>query len=399
MTKEQLLKNIFENDPLGLLIVKPKTNQRNAEERLVAGFQAIIDFYEENSREPEFSKINIQECQLFYELKALRLNSEKCKALKDYDSYGLLDTNAEVIESITPIHEIKKEITSIDDILNDDAFGILNTDDSIFEIKHISTDKEREKTDFIAKRKPCKDFNKYEPLFIQCQKDLKSGNRKLIKFSEDDIKQGIFFVVDGMLAYVAETFEIVRGKHSKLDGRIHCIFENGTESNLLFRSLGKALYKNGQSVTELLNDTRLIIQHVNADDLETGFIYILKSNSTNPTIKSVPNLYKIGFSTTPVEERIKNAALEPTYLMADVQIIATYKCYNINPQKFENFIHNFFGKVCLSIDIYDSNKNRHIPREWFSVPLNIIDETIHLIIADEIKGYKYNDEQERLEKK
>ena len=173
--------------------------------------------------------------------------------------------------------------------------------------------------------------------------------------------------------------------------------DNGTESNLLFRSLGKALYKNGQSVSEL-NDTKILSQQVSTEDLQTGFIYILKSKSTNPAIKSVPNLYKIGFSTVPVEERIKNAAQDPTYLMADVQIITTYKCYNINPQKFENFIHNFFGKVCLSIDIYDSKRERHIPREWFSVPLNIIDETINLIITDDVKGYRYNNEKERLEK-
>lgn len=391
MTKEQQLRYIFENDKFGLFNIKPKSNQRNAEERLVSSFQVIVDFYEENSREPEFSKLNIQECQLYYELKGIRLNKEKCTALKDYDTYGLLDDTKELNQTQTSI-ENKKEINSIDDILNNDRFGIFDSDDSIFEIKHISVQKDRAKTDFLAKRKSCKEFEKFEPLFKQCHIDLKDGNRKLIKFSEDDIKKGSFFIVDGMLVYVAETNEIIRGKHSKLDGRIKCIFENGTESNLLFRSLGKALYKNGQSVTEKLNDTNLIKQ-ITDEDRESGFIYILKSKSTNPEIKSVPNLYKIGFSTIPVNDRIKNAIKEPTYLMADVEIIDTYKCYNLNPQKFENLIHSFFGDVCLSIDIYDNNRNRHTPREWFSVPLHVIDKAIRLIIDETVVSYKYDSEK------
>ena len=392
MTKEQQLRYISENDKFGLFNIKPKSNQRNAEERLVSSFQVIVDFYEENSREPEFSKLNIQECQLYYELKGIRLNKEKCIALKDYDTYGLLDDTKELNQTQTSI-ENKKEFNSIDDILNNDRFGIFDSDDSIFEIKHISVQKDRAKTDFLAKRKSCKEFEKFEPLFKQCHIDLKDGNRKLIKFSEDDIKKGSFFVVDGMLVYVAETNEIIRGKHSKLDGRIKCIFENGTESNLLFRSLGKALYKNGQSVTEKLNDTNLIIKQITDEDKESGFIYILKSKSIKPEIKSVPNLYKIGFSTIPVKDRIKNAIKEPTYLMADVEIIDTYRCYNLNPQKFENLIHSFFGDVCLSIDIYDNNRNRHTPREWFSVPLHVIDKAIRLIIDETVVSYKYDSEK------
>lgn len=396
MDKQEILKSIFENDPFGLLEIKPKNNHRNAEERLVANFQEIIEFYEENSKEPQFSKIDIHESNLYYALKALRESKEKRSALKDYDVYGLLNVHYGDEEVISIVEDPKVEINSIDDIFKNDPFGLLSTEESIFDIKHVIPEKEREKADFWARRKPIQDFDKYEPFFKQCHLDLKSGERKLVKFNEAAIKKGSFFVVDGLLAYVADTYELKVGKHSKLDGRIKCVFENGTASNLLFRSLGKALYKNGQTVTDLLSNTDLIIQSITPDDVEAGFIYVLKSKSSNPSVKSVPNLYKIGFSTTPVEERIKNAPKEPTYLMAGVQIISTYKCFNINPQKFENFIHNFFAKVCLNIDIYDNNGNRHIPREWFSVPLNVIDETINLIISDEIKQYKYDDENEKL---
>jgi hypothetical protein len=389
MDKAEILKSIFESDTLGLLTLKPKASKRTADDRLVSAFQVILDFYEENSREPE--KVNdMQECKLFYELKGLRENQQKKEALKAYDVYGLLD--------IEPIKEVPveepKEYNSINDILSDDSFGILNTDNSIFTLTHITNNKDKNKTDFVAKRKPCKDFKNYETIFKECHKNLKEGQRKLVKFSEDHIKKGTFFVVDGMLAYVDIANEIKRGKHSKLDGRIRCIFENGTESNLLFRSLGKALYKNGESVSEVINNTDLILTHIDDKDEESGFIYILKSKSANPQIQAVPNLYKIGFSTTPVEERIKNATQDPTYLMAEVQLIVSYKCYNLNPQKFENLIHTFFGKVCLAIDIFDNNQKRHTPREWFLVPLNIVEDTIQLLISGGIVKHKYDDEKE-----
>lgn len=386
MDKAQILKNIFDNDTLGLLVLKPKTKQPNADDRLIASFLEVVEFYEENDREPKQCK-DIQESKLFYVLDGIKADETKKNYLKQFDDYGLLETDTkQIVEA--------KQYNSINDILSDDSFGLLNIDNSIFTLTHVKPNDEREQTDFVARRKPCKDFSKYEPLFKQCHKDLKDGNRKYTKFSEDDIKQGIFFVVDGMLAYVAETYKITRGKHSKLDGRIKCIFENGTESNLLFRSLGKALYKNGQSVTELLNNTNLIINHINSNDVESGYIYILKTKSTNTQIQAIPNLYKIGFATTTVEERIKNASQDPTYLMAEVQIIASYKCYNLNPQKFENLIHTFFNKVCLSIDIFDGKGKRHTPREWFSVPLNMVEKAVELLISGDIIKYKYDDERE-----
>ena len=297
MTKEQQLKNIFDNDPFDLLKIVNKPKQ-TPNDRLLGKFKDIMQFYVDNSRLPEYSKINIQECELFYELEALKTNVEKCKVLSPYDEYDLLefDNSSQA-----------KNYTSIDDIFKDDALGILNIESDIFELKNVKQSSEREKTDFTARRTKCKDFEKYEPLFKQCNLEIKNGVRQIIKFNEDHIKQGSFFVVDGMLAYVKELEQITRGKHSKLDGRIHCIFDNGTKSNLLFRSLGKALYKNGNSVTEIIEKEKPIEPVIQNEDEHTGYIYILKSKSKNPDIKAIPNLYKIGFSTTDVEERIKNA--------------------------------------------------------------------------------------------
>lgn len=76
----------------------------------------------------------------------------------------------------------------------------------------------------------------------------------------------------------------------------------------------------------------------------------------------------------PVEERIKNSTEDPTYLMAPVKIISTFECYNLNPQKLEQLLHNFFGESCLNIDIYDKHGKRHTPREWFIAPFEVIEK-------------------------
>ena len=392
MDKRQILNDIFNNDPFGLLVLKPKTTQRNADERLITRFQTVVDFYEENSREPELVK-DIHESTLYYELQGLRKHEEKKRALKDYDVYGLLEVSP--LEKAPP--EIK-EYKNVSDIITDDPLGILDSDDSIFKIVNVSKEKEREKTDFMARRKPCKDFANFESLFKACHSNIKNGERRLIPFKEEHIRKGSFFVVDGILAYVDKADQIKLVKHSKRDGRIRCIFDNGTESNLYYRSLGKALYKNGESVTDLINNDELILSTVNEDDVASGYIYILKSKSKNPEIQSIPNLYKIGYSTTSVEERIKNAARDATYLMADVKIVTTYKCYNLTTQVFEKIIHTFFGSACLAIDVHDGKRVRKSPREWFTVPLKVIEEVVPLIINGEIVKFRYDDEKERIER-
>jgi hypothetical protein len=169
---------------------------------------------------------------------------------------------------------------------------------------------------------------------------------------------------------------------------------------MLFRSLYKALLANGKAVSEnvdSVNESFLeTFSNITEHDEEAGYIYILKSKSDKQEIKEIQNLYKIGFSTTNVEDRVKNAIQEPTYLMAEVRIVMTYKCYNMHPQKFEQLIHNFFGNSCLNIDVFDKDGNRHTPREWFIAPVGIIDQAIHLIISGDIVKYKYDSKNEEI---
>lgn len=393
--KEKMLNEIFNDDPLGLLNIKASNSPVvNEDQRLVSTFEEINTFFEANKKEPEQSS-NINERSLYARLKGIRSSPDKIEMLLKYDRFSLLATN-----------KLPKVISSIDDILEDDIFGIFETkdEDNLFDLKHVKTqdevEKERESTDFVARRKPCKDFDKYEPLFKKVQQDLKDGKRTMVKFNEQNMQEKTYFVLNGMLVYLEKIHEISKDKNSKYDGRIYCIFENGTESNMLYRSLGKGLYENGYAVSHSSDsDESTLIKNANLitdEDKEAGFIYILKSKSTKQEIREIQHLYKIGYSTTPVKDRIKNALIEPTYLMAEVEIIAEYQTFNMNTQKFEQLLHNFFGRACVELDVFDNKGKRHTPQEWFIAPIHIIDQAIDLIVSGEIINFRYNFENERI---
>jgi hypothetical protein len=219
---------------------------------------------------------------------------------------------------------------------------------------------------------------------------LASGKRKLWPFkNEQQIQKGYFFVLKGILLYVAEVGEVEK-INGKKNARLRCVFENGTESDMLLRSLSAELYKDGRRVTEHEDHLLDGFSEITDEDEETGYIYVLCSLSNRPEISEIENLYKIGFSTIPVEQRIKNAEKEPTYLMAPVHIVEAYQCYNMNPQKLEQLLHTFFGSSCLNLDVYDANGQRHTPREWFIAPLDIVEQAIHFVLNGDIVNYRYD---------
>jgi len=378
MNFEKELEAIIANDPLGLLHVKPKAASITPDDRLIQSFQEINQFYATHQREPEEGD-DINERKLFSRLSHIRDDYEKSMALKECDIHGLLD-------------EVK-EIENIEDILDSDPLGLLedknqNSDD-IFNHKFTRGLTEREKADFVAKRKKCKDFDKYEIIFKAIHSDLSSGKRKLLPFNERQIIAGNTFVHSGMLVYVDSVFTLTKDKYDKYDGRTKLIFENGTESNMKFRSLVKRLFEDGKAISsEVLTSTSDTL--LTDEDVTSGFVYILKSLSDHPEIKSLNNLYKIGFSRNSTEGRIKNAVKEPTYLMADVEVIAEFQTFNLNPQKLEALIHTFFSHVKLDVKLKDEQGSIYTPKEWFVVPLDIIRKVIELIISREILDYRYD---------
>ncbi len=375
MDFEHELSNILLNDPLGLLVIKPKAIPHGPDERLIKSFEEINEFIDKNDCEPRECN-DIHERLLFSRLGHLRNDYNKAVILQKYDRYNLLGT--------------VKEIQSVEDVLDSDPLGLLNaSDEGIFEHKFTKSITSREGADFVAARKKCKDFDKFDLLFKQIHADLASKKRKFLPYSEKQLEPGNFFVQNGMLLYLDSVKNLVKDKFDKYDGRTKVIFENGTESSMKFRSLGKILLQDGQAVSAPIDSNEQETK-IDNNDLETGFIYILKSCSSDAEIIKMKDLYKIGYSSQPVSERIKNAASDPTYLMADVERIAEFKTYNLNPQKLELLIHTFFSAARLSMDVFGENNKRYSPREWFVVPLGAIRMAIELIESGEIINYVYN---------
>ena len=377
------LEEILKDDPLRLLDdVKPKNPIITSDDRLVASFEEINEFYEKNGHEPQKSS-DMHERRLYARLKGIREDTKKVEFLKKYDRYNLL--------------EKVDEIKSIDDILDSDPLGLLSSDEEdIFTLKNVpKNSKERAEADFVAKRKRLDDFAQYEELFKECHRDLKEGKRKLVKFNEKYLQKGSFFVLKGVLGYLEDMINPKKDKNHKIDGRTKTIFENGTYSNMLFRSLAKGLYEDGYLVSE--HEDRILdgLSQIDKNDRKNGYIYVLKSLSKDDRIVTKRNLYKIGFSTTPVRDRIKNAKNDPTYLMADVKVVAVFEVYNINPQKLEQLIHRFFASSCIDIDI--ENGKVYKPREWFIAPLSLIEKAIELIINGNIVNYQYDIKNEKIE--
>lgn len=397
MDLNEFLEFATANDELGLLKVKAKTSAPTADEHLLAKFNEINDFVAANGNEPNADMANVPEFMLNQRLNAIRENAEQCAALNEFDLHGLLPVIKleEVAEheadyQVNSVPETK-ELNSLDDILSDDALGLLDDGaESIFTMKHVP--KSIDMPSKIAKRKRCKDFEQYEDLFKVCHADLKSGEREQHKFTgEQQIQQGQFFVLHGVMCYVADMEERVK-KNGKVNAKLHLIFENGTESNMLLRSLATELYKDetGRRILPKAEDALDGMLSIKEDDQASGYIYILQSLSGNPEIRSIQNLYKIGYATTSVEKRLANAENEPTYLMAAVNHVSSYKCFNMNAQKFENLLHTFFGQSCLDIEVTDSNGKMCKPREWFIAPLKAIEMAIQLLINGEIVHYRYN---------
>jgi hypothetical protein len=378
MDKNDLLK-LINDDDLGLLDIDKKSAPITPDDRLLESFIEVNDFYKLHKLEPK-SGGDIYEHKLASRLKHIRENKEQRDILIEHDIHGLLE-----IEN--------KEIETMGDIFEDDDLDMLSIeDDSVFNIKNVPNKHYRKSADFVARRKPCKNFDHFENLFIQCQENIKTGKNKLKVFKHGDIKQHAFFVIDGVLLYI-ENIKIdpEKDKYGKEDGRLRCIFENGTESGMRFRSLQKALEINGSTVIDE-NDQIVLVDNISIDDLETGYIYILKSLSTDSKISNLKNLFKIGFSNFIVEKRIQNAEKDPTYLMAPVSVVATYKCFNMDPQRFERLLHRFFGESRLNIEITDKNGNNYTPKEWFIAPITIIEKAIEFIINGEIINYSYDKE-------
>lgn len=360
------------------------------EERIIAGFEEVQRFVEQHGRAPSHS----EDRDIFERLYAVRLDRmrelEECRTLLEpLDHQGLL-AGAEAVSTASAETMDEDELLAE---LSDIASG-----SNISELKHVRPSVEKRAAEEIANREKCEDFKRFEPLFKQVQKELEIGIRTTRPFVKDagflkaDIVQGNLFILGGQIAYVADVGETFKAPNGEFDARLRVIYSNGTESNLLLRSLQRALYKDesGRRITDPTAGPLFADQADNGDEA-SGTIYVLRSKSDHPVVAANRDiLHKIGVTGGDVERRLVNAKLDPTFLMADVEVAATYKLYNINRTRLENLIHRIFDAARLDIEVKDRFGNPVIPREWFLAPLFVIDEAVEKIKDGTITGYVYD---------
>ena len=376
---------------LGVEVEVKKVQQYNTkEQRIIAGFEEILNFVEEYGRVPEHGEYN----DIFERLYAVRLDKirssdEYVELLKNFDTKNLLN-QGEKIEDI---------LNDIDDEELLKQLGVdIDADESITKLKHVKTRAEKKAADEIANRTRCEDFEKYKPLFELIKKEIDSGLRKTVRFRKDagftktTLKQAQFLIVGGQIGLIAEIGESFKAPNGEEDSRLRVIYSNGTESNILLRSLIRAMYKDETS--RFITDPGLgplFSGEVNEDDQKSGTIYVLRSLSNHPMVQENKDVvHKIGVTGGDVKKRTYNAKNDPTFLMADVEIVATYKLANINRVKLEKVIHKFFNTAKLNIEIKDRFGKPVKPDEWFLVPIFIIDEMVEKIKDGSVSDYYYD---------
>ena len=361
------------------------------EERIIAGFEEIQRFVEGHGRTPQHG----EDKDIFERLYAVRLDRlramDECRALlAPLDHQGLL-SGAEIAQA--------DSVESMDDEeLLAELEGAAGPSD-ITELRHVRSRAEIRAAEEIANRERCEDFDRFQPLFQQAESELKSGVRQTRPFGRDaSVTTGNFFILGGQLVYVAEMGDVFRTPNGEPDARLRVIYSNGTESNLLLRSLQRALYKDqaGRRLTDP-NAGPLFSETWEEDDIEGGTIYVLRSLSSHPFVAEHRELiHKIGVTGGKVESRIANAAHDATYLLAEVEVVASYKLAGVNRTKLEGIFHRIFAPAQLDLTIQDRFGHPVRPREWFLVPLHVIDEAVRRILDGSITDVVYDPKTARL---
>ncbi|MDA8119025.1 MAG: GIY-YIG nuclease family protein [Gammaproteobacteria bacterium] len=382
-------------DALGVDVTSAATGRHTPrEERLMAGFEDILRFIEAQGRVPQHGEgRDIFERLYAVRLDRLRALPEARQLLASRDVHGLLalDGSGET-----------RPVDTLDDEGLLAELGVATPDEEdITILKHVRSQEDRRVAEEVADRTPCLDFAHFKPLFAKVEGDLKAGLRQTLPFGKEGaaILEGDFFILGGQLVYVAEVGETIKTSTGKNDARLRVVYANGTESNLLRRSLQRALYKDegGRRVTPTPDAGPVFGDIWEDNDLKSGTIYVLRSLSTHPFIAQHRELvHKIGVTGGAVETRIAHAAHDATYLLADVEVVASYKLSSINRTKLEHLFHRIFAAAQLDLTIEDRFGNPVRPREWFLVPLSVIDEAVQRIRDGSITEVVYDPKSARL---
>lgn len=372
--------DILEADVDGLLDAPEKARKVTSSDRLERAFLEVVEFRRQHGRIPSSETREIGERKLGARLDGILASDEKIEALRTLDEFDLLVT--------------QPAPTSLDDLLEVDDLDLLDDESGLLDVSDLPVRKQKFDSD-VARREPAADFEKFAPLFEQKHAELRDGSSKLLPYPGlTHIQPGAFFVLNGVMLFVEDVGEPEYKKTTVGENRrerTRCIFENGTESSMYRQSLAIRLSDEDGYIVAAVE-----VPEILEDDQVSGYIYVLRSLSDDPQIAGIQDLHKIGFSRGPVEQRIKNAKTSPTYLMADVKVVASYRVYNLRASALENLLHRAFADVRLDVTQVDRKGRDYDPSEWFVVPRNVIDQAVELIMSGDVVDYVYDASTKRL---
>lgn len=385
-------------DALGVEVAPLKASSRTPrEERIIAGFEDILRFHQTHGRAPQHGEGR----DIFERLYAVRLDQlrklpEAQVLLASLDAPGLL--TGSTVRTV--------DIDSLDEDALLAELGVSaepSDEDDLTVLRHVRSSADKRAAEEIANREKCDDFEVFKPLFKDVQRELGDGTRKALALNAkekalDDIVKGAFFVVGGQIAYVADADDEFTTQYGRRDRRLRVVFDNGTQATVLMRSFQRSMHRDAHA--RIISDPDagpLFRDEVEDGDLESGTIYVLRSKSDHPLIAQHRELiHKIGVTGGKVESRIGNASKDATYLLADVEVVATYKLHNLNRIKMEGIFHRLFGAAQLDLTIEDRFGHPVRPQEWFLVPLSVIDEAVQRIRDGSIVDLHYDPSQAQL---
>lgn len=386
------LDDIFNHDDLGLLAdVKPIAPKADENAMVLQTFKEVESFFRRHGRLPN-NDGNLDEKILDRKWQALLNNKQHCETLRQYDTLNLLRPS-EKTECCKA-----ENVVTLEDIFNNDDLNLLdvgNTD--IFRMEHIpqrAANGSPYEDENNAVRKPCTDFWRFEAWFKQIHHMLKHGEAHFERLkTETFLQPGDVFLLHGALCYVADFAETEDRKSTRGNRRLRVIYENRTESNILTRSLARAVYKDGNGKKIMLSSAELLPDILTANspqDLVTGQLYVVRLLQPKPEFATYRNLYKIGFTTGTVEARIADAENDTAFLESKVVPVLSFECRNINPHTFERLLHAFFAAQRVNIRLIGKNGKIYIPHEWFDVELDVIEKSAEYIINGTINQYRMN---------
>lgn len=395
---------LAEDDDLGLLQVtlRPRASRTPDQEKDAQLVAEVNAFYDRKGRVPDPSSADHDEMRLGV-IWTRMLSKGAGGEFADVDRNGLLSAASPAKPAeVSWRDEVEEEApASLDDIFDDES---LDVSEALVSIRNVTAAEDRLVVDHRAEFYPCEDFARFAEIFATVQSAIEAGEREVrpINFNEEiRVDEGSFFIRKGLLTYVVEKAEMTAraGKH---DHRLRIVFSNGLESDPLLSSFRKALADDPTARAIHRHGFGALDPEWEADKLDlTGTVYVLRSKSKEPAIAEVSNiLLKIGVTTQNVRRRVADARNDPTFLLAPVEIVATYDLINLSWRKVESLLHRFFD-VARPRDLWITDRfgRKVYPREWFYVLPEHVARAVQAIREGDLHELEYDPESQTIRKK